>query len=269
MSAHESHKPEKPRGLRRMRPLPVRSLVPNMLTVLALCAGLTAVRFALADKFDYAAFAILAAAVLDGLDGRVARLLKGETRFGAELDSLTDFVNFGVVPGMLLYVWSLQEAGGIGWIAVLSYSVCCGLRLARFNVALDDAEEKPLWAANFFTGVPSPAGALLVMLPLTLEFAGLTFMRDLHFIIIPYVFLVAYLLVSQLPTFSFKRLKVRRDAVLPLLIVVAVTAAVLVSYTWEAIAGITALYMLSLPFAYRSYQKYEAAGDEAPTDITL
>lgn len=255
-----------PRKRRQLRELPVRSLAPNILTVLALCAGLTAVRFALGDRFELAAGAILVAAVLDGLDGRVARLLKGETRFGAELDSLTDFVNFGIVPGIMLYLWSLQDAGGIGWIAVLAYSVCCGLRLARFNVGMDDIEERPLWAANYFTGVPSPAGALIVMLPLSLYFAGATWIRELHFLVVPYTFLAAFLFVSRIPTFSFKRLKIRRDLVLPILVLVALAAATIVTNPWESIAGITLLYLASLPFSALSYKKREeedAAADAA------
>ncbi|MGB0921649.1 MAG: CDP-alcohol phosphatidyltransferase family protein [Alphaproteobacteria bacterium] len=248
---------DKPHKRRQLRELPVRSLAPNILTVLALCAGLTAVRFALGDKFEFAALAILVAAVLDGLDGRVARLLKGETRFGAELDSLTDFVNFGIVPGMMLYLWSLQDAGGLGWVAVLAYCVCCGLRLARFNVGMDDIEDRPLWAANYFVGVPSPAGALIVMLPLALYFAGFTLIRDLHFLVVPYTFLAAFLFVSRIPTYSFKRLRVRRDLVLPILILVALLSAVLVTNPWETIAGITLIYMASLPFSALSFKKRE------------
>ena len=158
-------------------PLPIRTVIPNALTVLALCAGLTAIRFALEAKFEAAVAAIIVASVFDALDGRVARFLKGTTRFGAELDSLTDFVNFGVAPVIVLYLWSLGEIGGIGWIAVLGYAVCCALRLARFNVALEDPD-KPAWSANFFVGVPAPAGALLVMLPLYLDFIGVSVPED-------------------------------------------------------------------------------------------
>lgn len=257
---------KKPRPKRRrVRELPVRSLAPNILTVLALCAGLTAVRFALGDNFELAAAAILVAGVLDGLDGRVARLLKGETRFGAELDSLTDFVNFGIVPGIMLYLWSLQDAGGIGWVAVLAYSVCCGLRLARFNVGMEDEEERPLWAANYFVGVPSPAGAMIVMLPMALYFAGATWMRELHFLVVPYTFLAAFLFVSRIPTFSLKRLKIRRDLVLPILVLVALAAAILVTNPWETIAGITIIYLVSLPFSALSYKKHEEEDAAAAT----
>src|SRR5437773_1185551 len=144
---------------RRFRPIPVRTLVPNLITLLALCAGLTAIRLAFEQRFEWAVAAIVFAALLDGLDGRVARLLKGTSRFGAELDSLADFVNFGVAPALILYVWGLHQLGNLGWIAAMVFALSTGLRLARFNVMVDDPN-KPAWAAKFFTGIPAPAGAI-------------------------------------------------------------------------------------------------------------
>src|SRR5215470_12374981 len=144
---------------RRFRAIPVRMLVPNVITLLALCAGLTAIRLSIEGRMELALGAIVFAAALDGIDGRVARLIKGQSRFGAELDSLADFVNFGVAPAVILYFWGLVEFGNVGWIAAMVFAICAGLRLARFNVAIDDPA-RPAWAAAFFTGVPAPAGAI-------------------------------------------------------------------------------------------------------------
>ncbi|MBT3535221.1 MAG: phosphatidylcholine/phosphatidylserine synthase, partial [Rhodospirillaceae bacterium] len=152
---------------RRLRELPVNSLIPNILTVLALCAGMSAIRFAMQDKWELAVAAIIVAGILDGLDGRMARLLKGATKFGAELDSLSDFIAFGVAPALVIYLWSTEVLGGIGWIAGLAYSTCCALRLARFNTALDDPD-RPAWASYFFTGMAAPAGACMVLLPMAI-----------------------------------------------------------------------------------------------------
>ena len=250
----EAH--DAPGKRRRLRHLPLRSLAPNILTILALCAGLTAVRFGLSGKFELAVAAIMVAAVFDGLDGRVARLLDGATKFGAELDSLTDFVNFGVVPAMLLYVWTLDTLGGFGWVAALAYVVCCGLRLARFNVEMEEPDQ-PVWKANYFTGVPSPAAAALVLLPFYMHFAGVPYVRDAAFLIALYTGGIAFLMVSQFPTFSFKRLRVRRDLVLPTLIFVALGTAILVSYLWLALISLVALYALSIPIAGMTHARFE------------
>ena len=146
-------------------PIPVRTLLPNLITLLALCAGLTAIRLAVEGKLELGAGAIVFAAMLDGIDGRVARMLKGTSRFGAELDSLADFVNFGVAPALILYFWGLHELAIVGWIAAMVFAICAGLRLARFNVMIDDPN-RPAWAGNFFTGMPAPAGAITVLLPI-------------------------------------------------------------------------------------------------------
>src|SRR6266481_5397372 len=156
----------------RFRLIPVRTLLPNVITLLALCARLTAIRLAVEERLDLALAAIVFAALLDGIDGRVARMLKGTSRFGAELDSLADFVNFGVAPALILYFWSLHELGNAGWIAAMVFAISTGLRLARFNVMIDDPS-KPAWAGNFFTGMPAPAGAMTVLLPLYVYFLGM------------------------------------------------------------------------------------------------
>src|SRR5258707_9693978 len=157
---------------RRFRPIPVRMLVPNVITLLAICAGLTSIRLSIEGRMSLAVYAIVFAAALDGIDGRVARLIKGQSKFGAELDSLADFVNFGVAPGLMLYFWQLHELGNAGWIAAMIFAISDGLRLARFNATMDDPN-KPAFAANYFTGIPAPAGAITVLLPIFLAFLGM------------------------------------------------------------------------------------------------
>src|ERR1022692_3559283 len=164
--------PAPPHRRRRFKAIPVRTLLPNLITLLALCAGLTAIRLAVENKLELALAAIVFAALLDGIDGRIARLLKGTSRFGAELDSLADFVNFGVAPALILYFWGPHELKSAGWIAALVFAICAALRLARFNVMIDDPD-RPAWAANFFVGVPAPAGAITVLLPIYAQFLGL------------------------------------------------------------------------------------------------
>lgn len=242
---------------RRFRPLPMRTLVPNSITVLALCAGLTAIRFALQARWEMAVAAIIVAGVLDGLDGRLARLLKGTSRFGAELDSLSDFVSFGIAPGVVLYTWSLQDAGGVGWIAVLVFGVSCALRLARFNTAIDDPD-RPLYMANFFTGVPAPAGAGLALLPMMLSFQDLEEIFRLPVVIVPYLIGVAILMVSRLPTYSLKRIRVARDHILFALMAVGLFAALMISYPWTVLTAVGGLYLLSIPVSVRSCARLNA-----------
>ena len=187
---------------RRFRAIPVRTLLPNMITLLALCAGLTGIRLAFEDKLDMALAAIVFAAALDGIDGRIARMIKGQSRFGAELDSLADFVNFGCAPGLILYLWGLHDLGNVGWIAAMVFAICGALRLARFNVMIDDPN-KPAWAGNFFTGVPAPAGALVVLLPIYVNLLGAP--KVAASVVLVYTLAIAFLMVSRLPVFSGKR----------------------------------------------------------------
>ncbi len=262
----------------RFRRVPLRLILPNLVTLLALCSGLTAVRMALEGRWEFAVGAVLLAAVLDALDGRVARLVKGTSRFGAELDSLADFVNFGVAPGLMLYIWLLQEAGSLGWIAVLLFAISTSLRLARFNVALDDPA-KPAWTAKFFTGVPAPAGALTVLLPLYLEFLGLVpHWPEFAGPVAAYTIAIAFLMISRLPTFSGKTVgtRVRRDYVLPLFAFAVLVVALLVSYPVRMLAGGSVLYLLTIPLAWRSHRRHVLAdqelaggddGDECDTDL--
>lgn len=244
------------RGLRprRLRPLPIRSLAPNILTVLGLCVGLTAIRFALEGRYEAALSAIVIAALLDGLDGRVARLLKGATRFGAELDSLSDFANFGIIPILVLYIWSLNELGGVGWIVGLAFCICCALRLARFNVALEDPD-RPAWKRNYFVGVPAPAAAGLAISPMFLAFLGFDAVREWPLFLAIYVGVIAFLMISQIPTFSGKGIKIMRDQVLPLLLLVALFAALMLLYPWQTLTASAIVYLVSIPIAILSYRK--------------
>ena len=246
---------------RRFRTIPVRLLLPNLITLLSLCAGLTAIRLAIEGRIEWALGAIVFAAVLDGLDGRVARMLKGQSCFGAELDSLADFVNFGVVPGLILYFWGLNELGAIGWIAALVFAICMSLRLARFNVMADDPN-RPAWAGNFFTGVPAPAGAIIVLLPIYINLLGLPRFNALACI---YTLAIAFLLVSTLPVFSGKKLgnRVRPDLVLPIFVVVVLFVALLVSYPWPVLTIGTLAYLASLPLGWMSARDYRRKDADA------
>src|ERR1700743_3764407 len=216
---------------RPVRPIPVRMLVPNVITLLAICAGLTAIRLSTEGRMELAVAAIVLAAVLDGVDGRVARMIKGQSKFGAELDSLADFVNFGVAPGLILYFWQLYELGNGGWIAAMVFAISGGLRLARFNATMDDPN-KPPFAANYFTGVPAPAGAITALLPVYLAFLGVFKMPAV--VTAFYTLLIAFLMVSRLPVFSGKtiRMRVPAEMVLPVFFGVVFFVALLIGYPW-------------------------------------
>lgn len=252
----------------RFRRVPLRLVLPNLVTLLALCAGLTAIRMALESRWEMAIGAIVLAAFLDAMDGRLARLLKGTSKFGAELDSLADFVNFGVAPALILYSWLLHEVRSLGWIAALVFSISAALRLARFNVSIDDPD-RPAWAVNFFTGVPAPAGALTVLLPVYMEFVGvLPHWEEFAPVVAIYVVAIGLLMVSRLPTFSGKKLgtRIRRDLVLPLFVLAVLFVALLVSYPFEVLTVGSLAYLVSIPFAWKSYQdhlKRDAAAPQA------
>jgi CDP-diacylglycerol---serine O-phosphatidyltransferase len=248
------------RGLRprRFRSIPVRILVPNVITLLALCAGLTGIRMAFENSYTFALAAIVFAAILDAIDGRLARFLKGTSRFGAELDSLADFVNFGVAPALIIYLWGLHDLKSAGWIAAMVFAICVGLRLARFNVMLDDPD-RPAWASNFFVGMPAPAGAITLLLPIYASFLGLPHEMWLTWLTLIYTLGIASLMVSRLPVFSGKRIgtRVPPDMVGPLVLVVVVFFAVLFAYPWELLTIGTLAYLASLPFGWLSYREHE------------
>ena len=243
---------------RRFKAIPVRTLLPNLITLLALCAGLTSIRLAVENKLDFALAAIVFAALLDGIDGRLARMLKGTSRFGAELDSLADFVNFGVAPALILYFWGLHDLKSAGWIAALVFAICAGLRLARFNVMIDDPN-KPAWAGNFFTGIPAPAGAITVLLPIYFNFLGVANGLVMAWLTFFYTLAIALLMVSRLPVFSGKRVgkRVPPEMVLPVFVVVVLFFALLLSYPWEVLTLGTLAYLGSLPFGWLSYRNYQ------------
>ena len=244
--------------LRRFRFIPVRTLLPNLITLLALCAGLTAIRLAVEEKLEWAVAAIVFAALLDGIDGRIARMLKGASRFGAELDSLADFVNFGVAPALMLYFWTLHDLRSAGWIAGMVFAICTGLRLARFNVMIDDPD-KPAWAANFFAGIPAPAGAITVLLPIYVYFLGMPRLSFTAPVTLVYTLFIAFLMVSRLPVFSGKRVgkRVAPEMVLPVCVAVVLFFALLVAYPWEVLTIGTILYLGFLPVGWMSYREYQ------------
>lgn len=228
-------------------------LIPNLITVLAVCFGLSGLRFALAGKWELAVVMIVLAAVFDALDGRMARLLRAQSRFGAELDSLSDFVSFGVAPGVIVYLWALQPMGNFGWMAALFYATCCMLRLARFNTRLDD--DKPAFAYNYFTGVPAPAGAGLALLPMMLAFQTGLDLTVFPPVVAIWLVLVGLLMVSQLPTFSFKRMKVPQRMVLPILIGAGLIITGVVSAPWFMLALLIIAYLASIPLSVVGYRR--------------
>src|SRR5450631_986710 len=263
--------PDRRRLLRRprFRAIPVRTLVPNVITLLAICAGLTAIRLAAEDRLEWALAAIVFAAMLDGIDGRVARMLKGTSRFGAELDSLADFVNFGVAPALILYFWGLHELKSAGWIAALVFAICAALRLARFNVMIDDPNQ-PAWAVNFFTGIPAPAGAITVLLPIYLNFLGVSNGLVTVWLTFFYTLAIALLMVSRLPVFSGKRVgkRVPPELVLPVFVVVVLFFALLISYPWEVLTIGTLAYLGCLPLGWRSYREHQRKDEAAAAAVS-
>ena len=246
-------------------------MIPNIMTLLGLCAGLTSIRYALDARWQMAALAVVAAGVIDGLDGRLARLLHATSRFGAEFDSLADFCSFGVAPAFILYIWSLHGANRFAFIPCLMFAVCMGLRLARFNAALETSP-KPAYAQSFFTGVPAPAGAGVVLLPLFLWLEavqqGWVRMADAaHYAGFVAAMLVgtSILLVSTLPVWSFKNFKIPAEYVLLLLLGTGFFAALLVADPWLALAAAGLIYVLMLPFSVRSFRRLRADAEEGDT----
>lgn len=232
----------------------MRAVTPNAVTALALCSGLTAIRFAIGGEWERAVLFIMIAGMLDGIDGRVARLLRGESRFGAELDSLADAISFGVSPALVLYLWSLKDAPRVGWICALLYAVFCALRLARFNARID-LTDQPHKSAGFLTGIPAPAGAGAALLPLYTSFWIDEPLLRSPYIVAPWIALIALLMVSSLATFSWSSLRLRRNIRFEAIVVVVAVGAALISAPWQTLSVVTALYLLTLPFSIRSYAR--------------
>ncbi|MCH7710302.1 MAG: CDP-diacylglycerol--serine O-phosphatidyltransferase [Proteobacteria bacterium] len=255
----------------RIKAVAFNRLLPNIVTVLALCAGLTAIRFGFQARWELAVVAIALASIFDALDGRLARLVGGSTKFGAELDSLSDFLSFGVAPAVLLYFWTLQHARGFGWALALLFAVCAALRLARFNTKLG-VSDMPAWAYNYFTGVPAPAAAGLVLLPMILsfQFGGAFLVSPLLNAAV--IVTVALLMISRIPTYAFKQFGVPHKLVLPVLLLVGLLAAFVVTSPWATVSVIIIAYIISLPFsvrAFRALQREAARLRERPPEETM
>ncbi|MFA7595001.1 MAG: phosphatidylcholine/phosphatidylserine synthase [Novosphingobium sp.] len=267
------------RGSRRLKPgLTLRALVPNAITVAALCSGLTGIRFAIVGNWEKAILMVILAGLLDGIDGRIARLLKAQSRFGAELDSLADSLSFGMAPALILFLWSLQDLPRFGWFAALALAICCALRLARFNAQID-TDDQPHKSAGFLTGVPAPVGAGLAFLPLYLWLAsGWTIFRE-PVLVSAWVALIAFLMISNLATLSWTSLRPRRNIRLEMLALAGLVFAALLTEPWWTLAALCASYLLLMPYGLFSYARAKRARsssrrplqagpvDTSPTDL--
>lgn len=239
----------------RLREIPLRMMVPNLITVLAICAGLTGIRLAFEGRYELAVAMVLLAAFLDGIDGRIARMMRATSNFGVQMDSLADIVNFGVAPALVLYVYVLDQARSFGWIAALIFAISQGLRLARFNVMVE-RPNKPKWLSEYFVGVPAPAGALLVMLPVYVGFLGVEVTPVYSYASAIYTVLIGYLLVSRIPVWSGKAQGViRRENALPFILVVVVYVALLMSFTWQVLAATSVAFLCTIPFGARAWNR--------------
>lgn len=236
------------------RGLPLRAVAPNAVTALALCSGLTGIRFAIAAQWETAVLMVMIASVLDGIDGRIARMVRGESRFGAELDSLSDAISFGVSPALILYLWSLKDVPRFGWLVALVFAVFCALRLARFNAAID-VTEQPHKSAGFLTGAPSPVGAGLAMLPLYLWFWTKLDLWRSPWVVGPWVALMALLMVSSVATFSWSSLRLRNNIRFEAIAVVVLLGAALISAPWHTLTVLCVAYLATLPFSIAAYTK--------------
>jgi len=242
--------------------VPVRMLVPNFFTLIALCAGLTSIRMSIEGRYELALAAIVFAAALDGIDGRVARLLKASSRFGAELDSLADFVNFGVAPAFLIFTWGLGDLKSLGWIVVMIFALASALRLARFNVTNDD--NKPKWQVAYFSGMPTPAAAIVVLLPVYIEHLGFEGIRTIPFmldIVLVYTLVIAFMMVSTIPTFSGKLVgeRIPREYVMPLFMLAIGLVALLITYPFGTLTGLCVAYLATIPLSWRRFGQMMAS----------
>ena len=230
-----------------------RSILPNMLTLIGVCIGLTSIRFALDEKFEFAIIAIIFAALIDGLDGRIARLIKGTSKVGKELDSLTDMISFGVAPAFIMYFWKLNSLGRFGWLLCLIYVICVALRLARFNI---NSNQEPSWKDNFFEGIPSPAGGILVLTPLIYSLSGFDLVQINYDYIVPTFFIIiSFLLISKFPSYSFKKIVIPRKTTIFLLFGIVLFFGLLLIYTFNVIAISSFIYLGLLPISFLHYQK--------------
>ena len=232
-----------------------RVVLPNALTLIGVCIGLSSINFALNQNFTLAIIAVLVAAVIDGLDGRIARLIKGTSKVGKELDSLTDIISFGVAPAFIMYFWVLNTLGKVGWLISLIYVVCIALRLARFNI---NTGGEPSWRDNFFEGVPSPAGGILVLTPLIYEVSGLGILNLNYQILVPSIFVVvSILLISKMPTYAFKKISVKRKTTVFLVFGVVLAFVLLFMFPFQTLVAATSIYILSIPISFFHYSKLD------------
>ena len=249
-----------------------RMILPNMLTLIGVCIGLSSIKFALDEKFELAIIAIIFAALIDGLDGRIARLIKATSKVGKELDSLTDVISFGVAPSFVMYFWSLNNLGKFGWLLCLIYVVCVALRLARFNVS---SNEEPSWRDNFFEGVPSPAGGILVLMPLILSLSGFDFLIISYNVLVPVFFIsVSFLLISKFPTYSLKKIIIPRSMTVFLLFGIVLFFGLLLIYPFKVIAISGFIYLSLIPISFLHYRKInnqkdinKIKNDDEPEDM--
>ena len=238
-----------------------RMILPNMLTLIGVCIGLTSIRFALDGKFEFAIIAIILAALIDGLDGRIARLIKGTSKVGKELDSLTDMISFGVAPAFIMYFWKLNTLGRFGWLVCLIYVICVALRLARFNV---NSNQEPSWKDNFFEGVPSPAGGILALTPLIISLTNFNFIQLNYDIIVPAFFITtSLLLISKFPSYSFKKIVIQRKTTIFLLFGIVLFFELLLIYPFNVIAISAVIYLLVLPISFFHYQKLKKQNQDS------
>jgi CDP-diacylglycerol--serine O-phosphatidyltransferase len=257
-----SRPPRPSRILRPQRGIPLRAILPNAITALGLCSGLSAIRFAIDGAWETAVLLVLIAGVLDGIDGRIARLMRGESRFGAELDSLSDSIAFGVAPAMILYLWSLHTMPRLGWLLALVHALFCALRLARFNAQID-LDHQPHKSAGFMTGVPAPAGAILAMLPLYFSFwTGDPRFSDPIFVA-PWIGFTALLMISSFATFSAASLKLRQRIRFEAIAVVVVIVAAVVAAPWPTLIAVTLIYLATIPFSIRAYRRVRRLASDA------
>ena len=238
-----------------------RMILPNMLTLIGVCIGLTSIRFALDEKFEFAIIAIIFAALIDGLDGRIARLIKGTSKVGKELDSLTDMISFGVAPAFIMYFWKLNTLGRFGWLVCLIYVICVALRLARFNV---NSNQEPSWKDNFFEGVPSPAGGILVLTPLIISLTDFNYIQLNYDVIVPAFFIItSLLLISKFPSYSLKKIVIQRKATIFLLFGIVLFFGLLLVYPFNVISISAIIYLFMLPISFMHYQKLKKQNEHS------
>lgn len=245
---------------------PFRKLIPNLITIAGLCCGLSSIRFALLGRWEVCIGFIIAAALIDGLDGRAARMLRATSTFGAQLDSLSDFVCFGVAPVLVLYMWGLDDIKRIGWAVVLFYSVCCALRLARFNTAIVDKSEQS-WQKQFFTGIPSPAGAILVLVPLMIAVEMNDYDAISPWFVALHVVFVAIMMVSRIPTFAAKNVRISPDYLIPVMVWCAFVVVALIIEPWKSLVVLGVVYVCSIPFSIRHFRKLKAVDAPSISDL--